>query len=91
MNLKLKSLLLSLLLLLTALPVQAEEGKWIDGIKFRAALNMHSTTFSLPWYGAGALDKNIIHDPGGEEWMMPIVLNFPRNPDELMVLPWCCV
>jgi len=36
MNLLLKSLLLSLCcLILTALPVQAEEDKWIDGIKFR--------------------------------------------------------
>ena len=35
MNLNLKSLLLPLLLLLTALPIHAEEDKWIDGIKFR--------------------------------------------------------
>jgi len=39
MNLILKSLLLPLLLLLTALPVQAEEGKWIDGIRFRYVTN----------------------------------------------------
>ena len=40
MNLILKSLLLSLCgLILTALPVQAEEGKWIDGIRFRYVTN----------------------------------------------------
>jgi len=39
MNLILKSLLFPLLLLLTALPVQAEEGKWIDGIRFRFVSN----------------------------------------------------
>ena len=39
MNLILKFLLLSLCgLILTALPLQAEEGKWIAGIKFRQDL-----------------------------------------------------
>jgi hypothetical protein len=50
MNLSLKSLLLSLCgLILTALPLQAEEDKWIDGIKFRMGILSNDTTFMLPW------------------------------------------
>ena len=52
MNPILKSLLLSLCcLILTALPVQAEEGKWIDGIRFRYGNLSNFTTFRLPWVG----------------------------------------
>ena len=51
MNLILKSLLLPLLLLLTALPVQAEEDKWIDGIKIRVSYLKNMTLIYLPWEG----------------------------------------
>jgi hypothetical protein len=34
---------------LTALPLQAEEDKWIDGIKFRMGILSNDTTFMLPW------------------------------------------
>ena len=46
MNLILKYLLLSLCcLILTALPLQAEEGKWIDGIKFRLGAGAQEIRF----------------------------------------------
>jgi len=51
MNPLLKSLLLPLLLILTALPIQAEEDKWIDGIKIRFGLLTNKTAISLPWKG----------------------------------------
>ena len=51
MNLLLKSLLLPLLLLSTALPVQAEEDKWIDGIKIRVSYLKNLTLIYLPWEG----------------------------------------
>ena len=52
MNLILKSLLLFLCgLILTALPVQAEEGKWIDGIKIRVSYLKLNTLIYLPWEG----------------------------------------
>ena len=51
MNLILKFLLLPLLLLLTALPLQAEEDKWIDGIKFRYGHLQNLTLIYLPWEG----------------------------------------
>ena len=52
MNILLKSLLLSLCgLILTALPPQAEEGKWIDGIKIRVGYLKNMTLIYLPWEG----------------------------------------
>ena len=51
MNLILKSLLFPLLLLLTALPIQAEEDKWIDGIKIRVSYLKNRTKIYLPWEG----------------------------------------
>ena len=50
MNLILKLLLLPLLLLLTALPVQAEEKSWyeIDGIKFRLGGGTQEIRFWVP-------------------------------------------
>ena len=51
MNLLLKSLLFPLLLLLTALPIQAEEDKWIDGIKIRVSYLKNMTLIYLPWEG----------------------------------------
>ena len=52
MNPLLKSLLLSLCgLILTALPLQAEEDKWIDGIKIRVSYLKNMTLIYLPWEG----------------------------------------
>jgi hypothetical protein len=44
-----KYLLASLLLFVLAGAVHAEEGKWIDGIKFRYGTLANTTTFKLPW------------------------------------------
>ena len=44
-----KYLLASLLLFVLAGAVHAEEGKWIDGIKFRYGTLSNTTTFKLPW------------------------------------------
>ena len=44
-----KYLLASLLLFVLAGAVHAEEGKWIDGIKFRYGLLSNLTDFKLPW------------------------------------------
>ena len=51
MNLILKLLLFPLLLILTAMPIQAEEDKWIDGIKIRVIYLQNLTLIYLPWEG----------------------------------------
>ena len=61
MNILLKSLLLSLCgLILTALPPQAEEGKWIDGIKFRLGAGAQEIRF-------GTTPKNADETGGSSE------------------------
>ena len=82
MNLILKSLLLSLCgLILTALPVQAEEGKWIDGIKIRDGSLLNATNFRLPWVkGDNKIievnsDFSHLEDPR----MFPIAIALPET------------
>ena len=56
-----KYLLASLLLFVLAGAVHAEEGKWIDGIKFRYGTFSNTTTFELPWVEDGnSIDGNSI-------------------------------
>ena len=55
-----KYLLASLLLFVLAGAVHAEEGKWIDGIKFRYGPLSNTTTFELPWVEDGNEGKSII-------------------------------
>ena len=81
MNLILKLLLLPLLLLLTALPVQAEEDKWIDGIKIRFGLLTNTTIFRLPGVGEKdtiiEVNKDFSHL--AETPMFPIVITLPET------------
>jgi hypothetical protein len=65
MNPLLKYLLFPLLLLLTALPIQAEEDKWIDGIKFRNGILNNEAAFkfedSASIYTIIAVNSNFSH------------------------------
>jgi hypothetical protein len=84
-----KYLLASLLLFVLAGAVHAEEGKWIDGIKFRYGPLSNTTTFELPWVEDGNEGKSIIkvnnyfshlEDP----ILSPIAIGLP----ETLMGPW---
>ena len=89
MNLILKSLLLSLCgLILTALPIQAEEGKWIDGIKFRLGAGVQEIRFyTTPRRGASEMSgssEGIIkqdYDLEGQKKknLFPVAIVFPET------------
>ena len=95
MNLLLKYLLFPLLLLLTALPIQAEEDKWIDGIRFRP-LNDTSNDMVvyMPWKiedrnplyfsnppKTGAISSNMVSTTYGHEktTLFPFALELPET------------
>ena len=94
MNPLLKSLLLPLLLLLTALPVQAEEKSWyeIDGIRFRPVLaqSFNPIGIYMPWkiekrispsfFGpvTAPLDADIARDEQTET-LFPFALELPET------------
>jgi len=91
MNLLLKSLLLPLLLLLTALPVQAEEKSWyeIDGIRFRPVLAQSYNPIGIympwkiekrisPYFSAASLDADIARDEQAET-LFPFALELPET------------
>ena len=73
MILILKSLLFPLLLLLTALPIQAEEKSWyeIDGIKFRFGSLTNDTIFKLP------ANRTIIDTNSSFSHLEPLIPSFP--------------
>jgi len=79
MNLLLKSLLLPLLLLLTALPVQAEEKSWyeIDGIRIRAGnLNNH---LGFKWGEDTIIDKDDNYAHLTNDRIFPVALSLPET------------
>jgi len=81
MILILKSLLLPLLLLLTALPVQAEEKSWyeIDGIKFRIGFLSNSTNFRLPSDTDTIIEVNPDFSHLKNSDMFPIAITLPET------------
>ena len=74
MNLILKYLLFPLLLLLTALPIQAEEDKWIDGIKFRNGILNNEAAFK---FEDSASIYTIIKIVILVIWMLPLCFRLP--------------
>ena len=88
MNLILKFLLLPLLLLLTALPIQAEEDKWIDGIRFRPVTgSQNPIVIYMPWkiegrispYFSDAPNTAAIAGTRGEKNSFPFALELPET------------
>ena len=83
MNLNLKSLLLPLLLLLTALPIHAEEKSWyeIDGIKFRFGELQNDTIFKLPWIEANRtiIETNYSFSHLEPPYTFPIAITLPET------------
>ena len=95
MNLLLKYLLFPLLLLLTALPIQAEEDKWIDGIRFRPVNDSKlDMVVYMPWKiedrispyfssppKTGAISSNMISTTYGHEktTLFPFALELPET------------
>ena len=95
MNLLLKYLLFPLLLLLTALPIQAEEDKWIDGIRFRPVNDSKlDMVVYMPWKieernplyfsnppKTGAISSNMISTTYGFEkiTLFPFALELPET------------
>jgi len=95
MNLILKYLLFPLLLLLTALPIQAEEDKWIDGIRFRPVNDSKlDMVVYMPWKiedrispyfsnppKTGAISSNRISTTAGHEktTLFPFALELPET------------
>ena len=95
MNLILKYLLFPLLLLLTALPIQAEEDKWIDGIRFRPVNDSKlDMVVYMPWKiedrnplyfsnppKTGAISSNMISTTAGHEktTLFPFALELPET------------
>ena len=77
MNLILKLLLLPLLLLLTALPVQAEEGKWIDGIKFRLGGGTQEIRFWVP--GESIIQQDYSLEGQDQKRLFPVAIVFPET------------
>ena len=81
-----KYLLASLLLFVLAGAVHAEEGKWIDGIKFRYGTLSNTTTFELPWVedqnSIIEVNKNFSHLE--DLIMSPIAIGLP----ETLMGPW---
>ena len=81
-NLILKSLLLPLLLLLTALPVQAEEKSWyeIDGIKIRFAIQYSETKLGLAFGSHKTIiEPNSDFSHLGDKEMFPFAIVFPET------------
>jgi hypothetical protein len=66
---------------LTALPVQAEEGFWIDGIKFRYGTLSNTTALRLPWVEENStiieVNKDFSHL--AETPMFPIAITLPET------------
>jgi len=95
MNPLLKSLLFPLLLLLTALPIQAEEDKWIDGIRFRPVNDSKlDMVVYMPWKiedrispyfssppKTGAISSNVVSTTYGFEktTLFPFALELPET------------
>jgi len=88
MNPLLKSLLFPLLLLLTALPIQAEEDKWIDGIRFRPVTgSQNPIVIYMPWkiegrispYFSDAPNTAAIAGTRGEKNSFPFALELPET------------
>ena len=89
MNPLLKSLLLSLCcLILTALPIQAEEDKWIDGIRFRPVTgSQNPIVIYMPWkiegrispYFSDAPNTAAIAGTRGEKNLLPFALELPET------------
>ena len=96
MNPILKSLLLSLCcLILTALPIQAEDDKWIDGIRFRPVNDTsNDMVVYMPWKiedrnplyfsnppKTGAISSNMISTTYGFEkiTLFPFALELPET------------
>ena len=81
MNPLLKYLLFPLLLLLTALPIQAEEDKWIDGIKFRNGILNNEAAFkfedSASIYTIIAVNSNFSHLDAPP--LFPIAITLPET------------
>ena len=89
MNLILKYLLFPLLLLLTALPLQAEEKSWyeIDGIRIRQGQNFNQLVIYMPWYiesqispfFSGSPQVGAITGIRGEKNLFPFALELPET------------
>ncbi len=76
-----KYLLASLLLFVLAGAVHAEEGKWIDGIKFRGGTLVNDTDFTLPWVEGGSTIINVNADFSHLEVpnLFPIAIALPET------------
>ena len=79
-----KYLLASLLLFVLAGAVHAEEGKWIDGIKFRYGPLSNTTTFELPWVedgneGKSIIKENIYFSHLEDPILFPIAIGLPET------------
>jgi len=81
MNLILKSLLLPLLLVLTALPIHAEEDKWIDGIKFRYGTLNNDVAFKFGGFEPGftIIEVNNTFSHLAATPMFPIAITLPET------------
>jgi hypothetical protein len=89
MNPLLKSLLLPFLLLLTALPIQAEDKSWyeIDGIRIRQGQNINQLVIYMPWYiesqispfFSGSPQVGAITGIRGEKNLFPLALELPET------------
>ena len=76
-----KYLLASLLLFVLAGAVHAEEGKWIDGIKFRYGTLSNTTTFKLPWVEGSStiIEVNDKFSHLDTTPMFPIAITLPET------------
>ena len=81
MNLILKLLLLPLLLVLTALPIHAEEDKWIDGIKFRYGELNNDVAFKFGGFEPGftIIEVNNTFSHLAATPMFPIAITLPET------------
>ena len=81
MNPLLKSLLLPLLLLLTALPVQAEEKSWyeIDGIKFRIGFGQQEINFMAQGTEGIIRPDPELEGQTPENYLFPVAIVFPET------------
>ena len=79
MILILKYLLFPLLLLLTALPVQAEEKSWyeIDGIKFRLGGGTQEIRFWVP--GESIIQQDYDLEGQDQKRLFPVAIVFPET------------
>jgi len=81
MNLILKSLLLPLLLLLTAMPVHAREKSWyeIDGIRFRIGFGQQEIRFMLPEGEAIIQPDPELEGQNAGNYLFPVAIVFPET------------